>query len=37
VHGDAHAAPDLATIADDFDFVMDVAAKASEQAIGELS
>jgi len=37
MHGDAHAAPDLATIADDFDFVMDVAAKASEQAIGELA
>jgi len=37
VHGDAGAAPSLATVAEDFDFVMDVANKASEQAIGELA
>jgi len=37
VHGDRQAAPSLVTIAEDFDFVMDVATKASERAIGELS
>lgn len=37
VHGDAGVTPTLPTIADDFDFVMDVAIKASAQALGELS
>ena len=34
--GDAGGAPTLATVAEDFDFVMDVATKASARAIGEL-
>lgn len=36
-HGDRRAAPTLDTVAEDFDFAIDVANKASATAIGELS